>query len=86
MVASKATLYAPLDASRKTLIEGIGRGIGRVAVHEFFHQILGAEAVDNDKDEHSYEYGSPDRQLSTMAYCTGRRGCRFCAGESARKA
>jgi hypothetical protein len=62
MVASKATLYAPLDASRKTLIEGIGRGIGRVAVHEFFHQILGLEASHNDGDPGSYEYGSPDRQ------------------------
>jgi hypothetical protein len=62
MVASKAIYYAPVDAPREHLIAGIGRGIGRVAVHEFFHQILGAEAAHNDKDGHSYEYGSPDRQ------------------------
>jgi hypothetical protein len=62
MVASKAIYYAPVDAPREHVIAGIGRGIGRVAVHEFFHQILGAEAAHNDKDEYSYEYGSPDRQ------------------------
>jgi hypothetical protein len=62
MVTNKATLYAPLDESRKTLIEGIGRGIGRVAVQKFFHQILGLEASHNDQDPGSYEYGSPDQQ------------------------
>jgi acetyl esterase/lipase len=40
----------------KTIIEGIGRGIGRVAAHEFAHQILNVGAVHNDADENSSEY------------------------------
>jgi hypothetical protein len=61
IVALKAIQYAPSGASRQRMIEGIGRGIGRVAVHEFTHQILGATAGHNDADENSYEYPSPDR-------------------------
>ena len=61
VVALKAIQYAPTSASRQRVIEGIGRGIGRVAVHEFIHQILGVTAAHNDTDEDSYEYGSPDR-------------------------
>lgn len=60
-MALKAIRYAPPDASRQTMIDGIGRGIGRVAAHEFAHQILGAAAVHNNADEKSYEYPSPDR-------------------------
>ena len=36
-----------------------GRGIGRVAVHEFVHQILGKAIAHNDVDVDSYEYGNP---------------------------
>ena len=61
IVALKAIQYAPTGASRQRMVEGIGRGIGRVAVHEFIHQILGVAAAHNDTDENSYEYGSPDR-------------------------
>ena len=61
IVALKAIQYAPTSASRQRVIEGIGRGIGRVAVHEFIHQILGGAAAHNDTDKDSYEYGSPDR-------------------------
>jgi hypothetical protein len=43
------------------MIEGIGRGIGRVAAHEFAHQILGSAAMHNATDQYSYEYPSPDR-------------------------
>jgi hypothetical protein len=60
-VTLKAVQYAPPRASRQQIIEGIGRGIGRVAVHEFAHQILNAAALHNDADENSYEYPSPDR-------------------------
>jgi hypothetical protein len=60
-VAREALHYAPAGASRRTMVEGIGRGIGRVAVHEFMHQILGAAGGHNDVDEDSYEYGSPER-------------------------
>jgi hypothetical protein len=61
IVALKAIHYAPTDGSRESIIDAIGRGIGRVAVHEFVHQILGVAASHNDGDENSYEYGSPDR-------------------------
>jgi hypothetical protein len=60
-VALEALHYAPKGASRRSIVEGIGRGIGRVAVHEFMHQILGAAGGHNDVDENSYEYGSPER-------------------------
>jgi hypothetical protein len=61
MVAYHAVRYAPPGASRQRVIEAIGRGVGRVAVHEFMHQMLGAAAVHNVADENSYEYGRPDR-------------------------
>lgn len=61
LVASKAIQYAPAGAARPTIVEGIGRGIGRVAAHELAHQILNADAVHNKDDENSYEYPSPDR-------------------------
>lgn len=62
VVATEAVHYAPPNASRQTIIDGISRGIGRVAVHEFMHQMLGASAAHNDDDENSYEFGRPDRQ------------------------
>ena len=61
LVALKAIHYAPAGASRQTIIDGIGRGIGRVAAHELAHQILDVGAVHNQADENSYEYPSPDR-------------------------
>ena len=62
MIATAAIHFAPPAASRQHIIQGIGRGIGRVAVHELMHQILGAAAGHNDTDSNSYEYGSPDCQ------------------------
>jgi hypothetical protein len=62
LVTAKAIHYAPPGAPRDTIIAGIGRGIGRVAVHELAHQILGASAPMHDRsDDHSYEYPTPDR-------------------------
>lgn len=61
LVAIKAIQFAPAGASRQQMIDGIGRGIGRVAVHEFAHQILGVAVVHNSTDENSYEYHSHDR-------------------------
>ena len=59
VAALGAVTYAPPDASRQTIIEGIGRGIGRAAVHEFSHAIVNAN---HSQDEHSYEYRSSDRK------------------------
>jgi hypothetical protein len=60
-VAVKATQYAEPGAPRQRVIDGIGRGIGRVAAHEFAHQILGVSVGHNKDDPDSYEYPSPDR-------------------------
>jgi hypothetical protein len=59
VAALGAVNYAPSDASRQTIIEGIGRGIGRAAVHEFGHAIVNAN---HSQDEDSYEYESSDRK------------------------
>jgi hypothetical protein len=61
IVSRRALFYAPTGASRGRIVEAIGRGIGRVAVHEFVHQMLGGDSRHNDTDENSYEDGSPDR-------------------------
>jgi hypothetical protein len=66
MLAHNAIEYAPPDASRRQIVDGIGRGIGRAAVHEFAHQALGLDNLghlDNRTDEDSYEYANADRPL-----------------------
>ena len=61
--AHGAVTYARVGASRDEIIEGIGRGIGRAAVHEFTHQLLGRSAkIDSSEDMQSYEFGSAVRQ------------------------
>lgn len=65
MLAHNAIEYAPPDASRRTVVDGIGRGIGRAVVHELAHQMLGTDNlrhIDNHTDEHSYEYWNADRR------------------------
>lgn len=59
-LASAAVAYAPADASRAALIEAIGRGVGRAAVHEFTHQLLPRAAI-HSVNVHSYEYASAAR-------------------------
>jgi len=61
LVALNAIRYAPEGASRQTIVDGIGRGVGRVAIHEFAHQILGTTDIHNADDQDSYEYPTPDR-------------------------
>jgi hypothetical protein len=60
-LASSAIAYAPEDAPRQVLIEAIGRGIGRAAVHEFAHLILPDVAIHDSTDVRSYEYPSAAR-------------------------
>src|SRR5262245_53811815 len=55
-----AFAYAAPQATRREILEGIGRGIGRTAVHELAHQFLGTTSA-HSRDDRSYEYGSPDR-------------------------
>ena len=54
-VANGAMVFSPEYASRADVIEAVGRGIGRVAIHEFLHQLLPKAAIDGSKDGHSYE-------------------------------
>jgi hypothetical protein len=61
LVALKAIQYAAPGASRQAILDGIGRGIGRVAAHELAHQIVGNGDIHDRTDENSYEYPSPDR-------------------------
>jgi hypothetical protein len=64
IVAHNAIGYAPAGASRQQIVDGIGRGIGRAAVHELAHQALGLDNIsvlDNRTDPDSYEYGNADR-------------------------
>ena len=62
LLAHAAAAHAPEGASRQDIVRGIGRGIGRAAVHEFAHQILGGAArIDGATDPGSYEFGSAQR-------------------------
>ncbi len=60
-VLMAAMAHAPAGTTREQLVTGIGRGVGRVAVHELAHGILGAGAMDNQTDDHSYEYFTHNR-------------------------
>ena len=57
-IANGAMVFAAADASRSSIIETIGRGIARVAVHEFAHQLLPKVPIDGSTDPRSYEGGS----------------------------
>ena len=61
-LANNAIAYAPDEADRSSIIAAIGRGIGRAAVHEFAHQLLGTAPLHDTTNVRSYEYGSADRR------------------------
>jgi len=61
-LASGAIAYAPDDAGRASMLEAIGRGIGRAAVHEFTHQFLPTAPIHDGTDIGSYEYESAARR------------------------
>lgn len=60
-LSAQAMAHAPPGASRAAIVDAMGRGIGRAAVHEFAHQILPKENVHASADPASYEYWSSDR-------------------------
>jgi hypothetical protein len=60
-LAVNAARYAPDGASRAQVVEAIGRGIGRSAVHEFAHMMMPDVPFDRDPDHHSYEHRSTAR-------------------------
>jgi hypothetical protein len=61
-LAAQAMAHAPVGASRADVVDGIGRGLGRAAVHEFAHQILPRGPMHTTQDRASYEYWSSDRE------------------------
>jgi hypothetical protein len=60
-LASGAVAYAPGDSTRESMVDAIGRGIGRAAVHEFTHQFLPTASIHDGADVSSYEYQSATR-------------------------
>jgi hypothetical protein len=54
-VANGAMVFSLASATRAEVIETIGRGVGRVAIHEFLHQLLPKAPIDSSRDIHSYE-------------------------------
>ena len=60
-LAAQAMAWAPAGAARADVVDAIGRGIGRAAVHEFVHQILPHGPVHVTQDRASYEFWSSDR-------------------------
>jgi len=58
-VANGATIFSTESAARNEVIEAIGRGTGRVAIHEFLHQLMPQAPIHDSKDTHSYEGNSP---------------------------
>lgn len=61
-LADGAIAYSAADASRTSMLEAIGRGIGRSAVHEFTHQLLPSTPIHASTDVQSYEYASATRR------------------------
>lgn len=61
-MANAAVAYAPDTADRPSIVDAIGRGIGRAAVHEFAHLLLPRASIDDSSDINSYEYRSAARR------------------------
>lgn len=61
MLAGHAIGLRPEGTDRAGVIDAIGRGIGRAAVHEFAHQLLPTAPM-HGPDRGSYEYGSASRR------------------------
>lgn len=60
-IANSAMAVSPASATRAEVIEIIGRGIGRVAIHEFLHQLLPGKPIHDSRDPYSYEGSNPTR-------------------------
>ncbi len=61
VLAHSAIAFAPAGASSGDMIDAIGRGIGRAAVHEFAHQFVGSAPIHDSTDVRSYEYRTAAR-------------------------
>lgn len=58
-VANGAMIFSPASATRAEVIDALGRGVGRVAIHEFLHQLMPKAPIHDSKDTRSYEGNSP---------------------------
>jgi len=75
LLASNAIGYAPAGMRRDAIIDAIGRGVGRAAVHEFAHQLLPTSPVDSNTAIDSYEYryaGRPQQYWGTLRWSVAR--------------
>jgi hypothetical protein len=61
LLASGAVVYAPDEVDRAGIIDAIGRGVGRSAVHEFAHQLLPHANLHRSRNRGSYEYYAASR-------------------------
>jgi hypothetical protein len=61
LLASGAIACAPDEAERHAVVQAIGRGVGRTAVHELAHQLFPSAPIHDTTDVDSYEYGSASR-------------------------
>jgi hypothetical protein len=55
-VAASAAFYAPATATRRDVVEAIGRGVGRTAAHEFAHQVAPTFPLHQTTDKRSFGY------------------------------
>jgi hypothetical protein len=67
VIVGYAFMYAPPEATRAMIVEGIGRGLARAAAHEFAHQFVPRVNIHASRDPESYEYATADR----FAQCYG---------------
>ena len=73
-LAHGAIAYAPADADRQEIVAAIGRGIGRTAVHEFTHQLLGRHArIDDFKGHAELRTRLRESARTVTARCAGYR-------------
>lgn len=73
MLGSQAISHAPPGAGRGEIVEAIGRGIGRAAVHEFAHQLVPHVQLHDTTDASSYEFSyssRPAQYYGTMHWDT----------------
>jgi hypothetical protein len=61
LLANGAVVYAPDHMDRPGIIEAIGRGIGRSAVHELAHQLLPHAPLHASRNRASYEFYAANR-------------------------
>jgi hypothetical protein len=60
-LATQAVWHTPAGSDRATVLDAIGRGVGRASVHEFLHQVVPRLNIHDSKDDRSYEFAYSSR-------------------------